>query len=119
MKRKLGFVFCLLILLVLVFGVTLSSSHSDGLRAELRIQSADIGIPGITKAYEARLVNRSLWPIRVRYCDFITDAMTHGGAVPHTVERWDGTANGWGRLLSERTERNSVGHIPLESCRRS
>jgi len=100
MKRRLGLVFfCILILLVIAFGVMLFSSHSHGLRAELKIETADIGIPGITKAYEAKLVNRSLWPIRVQYCDFMTDAMTRRKSVPYTLERWDANANEWKTMV--------------------
>lgn len=66
-----------------------------GLRAELIVSNADIGIPGISKMYGARLFNRSLWPIHVSRCDYVDDTMTPGKMVAYAVQRWDEKANQW------------------------
>lgn len=100
MKRKLGFAAVLLALVVLTSIVTLFGGPADGLRAELKIENADIGIPGITKMYMARLVNRSPWPIRVHYCDFVDDSMTHGEEVAYGIERWNGQAREWRTVVA-------------------
>jgi hypothetical protein len=51
---------------------------SEGLRAQLIVSKADIGIPGISKMYEAKLVNRGLWPVRISRCDFVDDSFSPG-----------------------------------------
>ena len=99
MKRKIGIAFVLLVVALLT-AVTIFGGPAVGLRAELKIENADIGIPGITKMYEAQLVNRSPWPIRVHYCDFLDDSMTHGEEVAYSVERWDGLAHEWRTVVA-------------------
>ena len=98
MKRTLGLALFLLVF-VSICVITVLGGPAVGLRAELNIENADIGIPGITKMYEARLINRSRWPIRVHYCDFVDDAMAHGEVVAYTIERWDGVAHEWRTIV--------------------
>ena len=71
------------------------SASKAGLKAELSVSNADIGIPGISKLYEARLVNRGLWPVRVSRCDFVDDTLTPGKMVAYSVEKWDDSTKRW------------------------
>jgi hypothetical protein len=91
------FVLALVFVILVVVGsvVSVVGGPDDGLRAELKIESLDAGLPGITKAYEAELVNRSFWPIRVQYCDFVSDNMSRREEVAYAVERWDGRVHEW------------------------
>ena len=54
-----------------------------------------IGIPGLTKTYEAMLSSGSLLPMRVTVCDFVTDAFERGYSVAHSIERWDDGSGEW------------------------
>jgi hypothetical protein len=71
----------------------------EGLQAEVTVDNADIGIPGISKMYEARLINRGLWPIRVHYCAFVDDSMSPGTMVAYAVERWENTLGSWKTIV--------------------
>jgi hypothetical protein len=66
-----------------------------GLRSEVTVENADMGIPGISKVYEARLFNRGFWPIKVHYCDFVSDTDTPGTMVAYGVEQWDNAIGSW------------------------
>jgi hypothetical protein len=75
-------------------------SFNAKLRASLLVASwkttpGGIGIPGLTKTYEAALTNRGMLPVRVTVCDFVTDALEHGKNVAHSVERWDQNTSRW------------------------
>jgi len=70
------------------FGVSL-------LAASWKTTPGGIGIPGLTKTYEAALTNRSILPVRVSVCDYVTDAFEHGKSVAHSVERWDRSSGKW------------------------
>jgi hypothetical protein len=65
------------------------------LSAEVNVENADIGIPGVTKMYEATLTNRGFLPVRVSRCDFIDDASAPGTMVAFAVQRWDKNQNRW------------------------
>jgi len=98
MRRKklvyrviLGLVFAVCSVLLLWF----IGGPRTVLRAELYVESEDLGIPGISKVYGARLVNRGFWPVRVRYCDFVDDAMQRGKMIAYTVERQDSANHNW------------------------
>jgi hypothetical protein len=45
-----------------------------------------IGIPGLTKTYEAALTNRGVLPVHVSVCDYVTDAFEHGKSIAHSEE---------------------------------
>jgi hypothetical protein len=109
--RKLGLAL-IVVVLGLVCVITIFRRSVDGLRAELTIENADTGIPGITKVYGARLINRSLKPVRVQYCDFVDDSMTHGEMVAYAVERWDGIAQQW-RTTVRANERDFCRPFPI------
>ena len=65
------------------------------LAASWKTTSGGIGIPGLTKTYEGSLTNRSILPVRVSVCDYVTDALGHGESVAYSVERWDQSSGKW------------------------
>ena len=74
----------------------ISAKH---LVAEVAVRSEDIGIPGITKTYEAKLTNRGFLPSRVIRCDFIDDSMSHGTMVAYAVQRWNESGKQWDTIV--------------------
>jgi hypothetical protein len=70
-----------------------------GLHADVSVAKADIGIPGITKLYDARLTNFSIFPRRIERCEFLTDAFAHGVSVGYRIQQWDKTGVRWKTLL--------------------
>jgi hypothetical protein len=87
----------LAVILVAIGHVSLSDK---GLRAEVVMTKADIGIPGISRMYETRLVNRGLWPARVSYCAFVDDSMSPGKKIGYRVERWDKLGQKWTTIVN-------------------
>jgi hypothetical protein len=69
------------------------------LSAEVKVTNADIGIPGVTKMYEATVTNRGLLPVRVSRCDFIDDASAPGTMVAFAVQRWNKNQNRWDTIV--------------------
>src|SRR5215470_20155819 len=67
----------------------------SNLHAEYSVDRADIGIPGVTKMYDARLTNFSLGPIRIEVCAFVDDASTPGEAAAFSVQRFDVKSSSW------------------------
>jgi hypothetical protein len=63
--------------------------------ASWKIVPGGIGIPGLTKTYEATLTNNGILPVRVTVCDFVTDAFEHGKHVAYSIERWDQKIGRW------------------------
>ena len=63
--------------------------------ADWKADPGGIGIPGLTKTYEAVLTNRSLLPVRVSVCDYTTDGMEHGKGVAYYAERWEQSSGEW------------------------
>ena len=72
-----------------------------GLHADVVISRGDIGIEGISKLYEARLINYGPFPARVTACDFISDASAHGTMVAYAIERWDKQVGKWSTIVEE------------------
>src|SRR6185312_14307059 len=97
--RTLGLVIAALLVVVIGSVVAAVGGSSSGLKAEVYVENADIGIPGITKMYGARLVNRSGWPIRVHYCDYVDDALSHGKTLAYAVERWNAVSQQWTTIV--------------------
>lgn len=77
-----------------------ASEYDKGssLRVSIVSESVDIGIPGISKMYHARLVNVGRLPIRVSRCDYIDDTMSKGTQLAYAVERWDVERKTWVRI---------------------
>jgi hypothetical protein len=84
---------------VAVSGFLVLGGPIGGLRAEVTVDNADIGIPGISKMYEARLLNQGPWPIRVHYCAFVDDTNSPGTMVAYAVERWDQDSRSWKTIV--------------------
>jgi hypothetical protein len=68
-------------------------------RTKLHVESADLGIPGITKIYDASITNYGHMPVRVTRCNFIDDTMTHGMSVAYAIQRWDDKTKQWRQVL--------------------
>jgi len=87
----------IVVLLIVVAALAIGRlpGSRKGLHAQLVVVNADIGIPGISKMYEARLVNHALWPIRISRCDFVDDTLTPGRMVAYAVQRWDNSTTRW------------------------
>lgn len=77
-----------------------SRSGSHFLRATVVETKADIGIPGISKMYEARVTNFGLLPVKVESCDYLDDASSHGTMVAYAVQRWDDTSQQWRTVVA-------------------
>src|ERR1700723_671754 len=87
---------------VLVIGVAIATLHpasANRLSAEVVTRSEDIGIPGITKMYEATLTNRGFLPVRVMQCDFLDDTMSPGTMVAYAVQRWNDGRKQWDTIV--------------------
>src|SRR5260370_34398929 len=79
----------LIIFIAFVF-VEKTSQNFSVLHAEYTVETADIGIPGVTKMYDARLVNSGRAPVRVEICAYIDDAGGGGGGPVLFVANHDG-----------------------------
>lgn len=84
----------LVVLLLLYFG-SRDSHDFSALRAEYSVESGDIGIPGITKMYDAKLINTGGWPVRIEVCKFQDDAGGRGDAPAFWVQRYDAKSSTW------------------------
>src|SRR5215472_17274857 len=67
----------------------------SNLHAEYSVDRADIGIPGVTKMYDARLVNFGSRPVRIEVCAYMDDASAKGQAVAFSVQRFDVRSSSW------------------------
>ena len=72
-----------------------ASPNFAGLRAEYSVEQGDIGIPGITKMYDGRLVNGGRTPARIEICAFVDDAGGHGEAAAFSVQKYDPKSSTW------------------------
>jgi hypothetical protein len=101
----------IVILFLLVFAIRLALVHRRhfsvhghsaplGLHADIIVSNASIGIPGITKMYEAELTNYGVLPIAVTRCEFVDDTLSHGTMVAYSVERWNGTSGNWESVVN-------------------
>ncbi len=92
---------------VLSRGVGRSALHAD-----YEIEKGDIGISGISKMYDARLRNRSLLPVHVQVCSFVTDANAPGTQVAFSVQKWDPRKEAWA-TVADSTGAGSCRPYPL------
>lgn len=74
------------------------------LHADVSVTKGDIGIPGITKLYDAHVTNFSIFPRRIQRCEFITDAFARGVSVGYRLQQWDKSAYCWKTVLDSSTE---------------
>jgi hypothetical protein len=77
---------------------------SYGLHVDPLNRDADIGIPGQTKMYWARLSNYSLRSVTLPACDFVTDTLSPGTEYPYAVQRFDTSSNTWNTVMDESGE---------------
>ena len=83
-----------------------------GLHADVVEHRASIGIPGITKTYEATVTKYGLLPVLVERCTYISDTMTPGKMVAYNIERWDPQSHIWKTAL-EFAKPNFCTPVPL------
>jgi hypothetical protein len=101
MKKANAWLSGTLLVLLAAFGLAVHKvlvSPKD-LRAVLRVETADLGIPGITKTYDASVTNPGLAPVRVTRCNFVDDSMSRGTMVAYAIQRWDKSAQRWQQVL--------------------
>jgi len=84
-----------ILLAILAFVAARFGTYTHALRATAIVRKADIGIPGISRMYSARLSNAGILPVRVTACDFVDDASHSGTMVAYTVQRWDQPSKAW------------------------
>jgi hypothetical protein len=65
------------------------------LHADVSVAKGDIGIPGITKLYNAHVTNFGIFPRRIERCEFLTDAFAHGVSVGYRLQQWDKSSRRW------------------------
>ena len=109
-KRVIGIsVFAALILSTYFLPASPSPSN---LRAEYSVDNADIGIPGVSKMYDARLVNTGLRPVRVEVCAFVDDASAPGEGLEFSVQKFDAKNSTW-RTIADASDARSCRPYPL------
>jgi hypothetical protein len=70
-----------------------------GLHADYTIETAEIGIPGISKLYDAHLTNYGALPSRIERCQFTTDASEKGVSIGYKLQRLDSSTHSWRTLM--------------------
>jgi hypothetical protein len=74
------------------------------LHADVTVANADIGIPGITKVYNAHLSNFGIFPRRITRCEFVTDTFDRGISIGYRVEQWNEPGGRWIRVMHANNE---------------
>jgi hypothetical protein len=105
MKNKKRIVAAAIVFIFLVAALSIGGlqGSTKALSAQLVVTNADIGIPGISKMYAARLVNRGFWAVRISHCDFVDDTLSPGKIVAYAVQRWDDAAKRWTTVVEAST----------------
>lgn len=107
-KRAIAFVAAVVFAAV---GSTILAARRP-LVAVVLIRNNDFGIPGVTKTYEARITNRSFFPVRVTRCDSITDAGSRQTSLAYAVQRWSADQRRW-VLVAQDDKRGFCKPYPL------
>ncbi|HEY4358309.1 MAG TPA: hypothetical protein VGN16_21365 [Acidobacteriaceae bacterium] len=63
------------------------------------IENADLGIPGISKTYDASITNNGRGPALVTRCDFVDDGSSPGEQLAFAIQRWDNESGEWREVL--------------------
>ena len=103
-KRYLFVIFFPLILTYAILAVAGFRGSTIGLRAAMIVLTGKSAIPGISKTYEAELVNRALWPIRVTRCEFVENGShpQSGSRLAYSVEKAeDGGGHEWRTVVAD------------------
>ena len=74
------------------------------LHADVSVANGDIGIPGITKLYNAHVTNFSIFPRRIERCEFVTDAFAQGVSIPYRLQQLDVASRRWQTVLDAASE---------------
>lgn len=70
-----------------------------GLHADVTSYTADIGIPGISKSYDAHITNFGILPRTIERCEFTTDASSHDVSIGYRLQQWNKSAGLWQTVL--------------------
>jgi hypothetical protein len=74
------------------------------LHADVSVANGDIGIPGITKLYDAHVTNFGILPRRIERCEFVTDAFAPSVTVGYRLQQWDMASRHWQTVLDAASE---------------
>jgi hypothetical protein len=99
-KRKFLWFAVGILAVALAASVVVGRSGTRFIRATIVETKADIGIPGISKMYEAKLTNFGIVPVKVTRCDYLDDAFSHGTMVAYAVQRWDEKSQQWRTVVA-------------------
>jgi len=69
------------------------------LHADYGVAKGDIGVPGVTKLYDAHITNFGIFPRRIERCEFVTDALASGVSVGYRLQQWDAKSRRWHTVL--------------------
>jgi hypothetical protein len=89
MKKAVGL--CVSLILVVIALI----SFQRRLSVEVITEHADIGIPGTSKVYLARIKNIGIVPVFVTRCEAVDDAFGNEVFPAYKVEKWDDKARSW------------------------
>lgn len=71
---------------------------TNGLHADIVEIKGSIGIPGVTKLYEAHLFNFSSIPRIYQTCDYLDDTASFGSELAYVVQKWSDEKQAWENL---------------------
>jgi hypothetical protein len=74
------------------------------LHADYSVAKVDIGIPGISKLYDAHITNFGILLRRIGRCEFVTDAFASGVGIRYRLQRWEGASRRWDTVLDAASE---------------
>jgi hypothetical protein len=74
------------------------------LHADYSIAKADIGIPGISKLYDAHVTNFGIFPRRIERCEVLTDTFAPGVSVGYRLQQWNTASRRWQTILDAASE---------------
>jgi hypothetical protein len=94
-KWAKAFVQALCVIALLALPLVYANRDHRRLVAEYSVQKADIGIPGITKMYQARLINRGFLPAHIQVCAYVEDSGYRGSTPAFSIERFDSEKKVW------------------------
>ncbi len=70
------------------------------LHASLVVSKVDVGIPGISKLYEAKITNKGPWPVVVTRCNAIDDAGGKETILAYAIQRWNSATSHWDNIVA-------------------
>ncbi|HUM06485.1 MAG TPA: hypothetical protein VLT90_13555 [Terriglobales bacterium] len=74
------------------------------LHADVSVANGDIGIPGITKLYDAHITNFGIFPRRIERCEFLTDAFAPGVSIGYRLQQLDIASRRWQTVMDATSE---------------